>query len=122
MDGMTPIRYGAERLRVYDLALDLASQVDGVLGGRVRSRSIGDQLRRAADSVILNIAEGAAHRTPGRKAWHYRIANGSAAECIAALTRLHRRKPSPSLTHARRTANMICVMLAALIRTQEPRP
>jgi four helix bundle protein len=83
--------------------------------------SLADQLTRAGESVVLNIAEGAAHFSPGRKSYHYGIAHGSAAECVAALSRIHRRNPTPAVENARRAANMVGVMLHALIQAQQRR-
>ena len=56
-----------------------------VLGELLKSdRSLADQLRRAASSVVLNIAEG--NRRTGKDRLHFfRIAAGSAAEARAAL-------------------------------------
>jgi four helix bundle protein len=49
-----------------------------------RSTDLADQANRAAQSVVLNIAEGAGRGGPaGRN--HFRIALGSAAELSAAL-------------------------------------
>ena len=49
-----------------------------------RDASLADQLRRAACSVVLNLAEG--RRRRGRdRTHHFRIAAGSAAEARAAL-------------------------------------
>jgi len=46
--------------------------------------SLADQLRRAASSILLNVAEG--HRRIGRDRLHlFRVAAGSAAEVRAAL-------------------------------------
>ena len=42
-----------------------------------------DQLRRAANSVVLNIAEGAGEFAPAEKARFYRIAKRSATEAAA---------------------------------------
>ncbi len=112
---------GPERLRVYALAQDLGAEVDAILRGLDRRDRICEQLRRAVDSVILNIAEGAGHYGPGRKVALYQIAHGSATECIAALTRLDRRRPTRATRAARRTANMICIMLTGLIRMQSDR-
>ena len=114
-------RAGPERLRVYHLAQELVQRVDGIARGRVGDRSIHDQLRRAAESAVLNIAEGAGHYAARRKAFHYGVARGSASECVAALTRLNRRHPSPPIHEARRCATMVCTLLTALIRIQEGR-
>lgn len=52
-----------------------------------RSKSLFDQLKRAAVSVEANIVEGYALNTPGLCRRHFRIAFGSAAEaeCEARL-------------------------------------
>lgn len=51
---------------------------------RRRDRSLADQLQRAVQSVVLNVAEGA--RRNGRDRQHlFAIASGSAAEVRAAL-------------------------------------
>jgi four helix bundle protein len=112
---------GPERLRVYDLALDLNSSIDGVIVSCGLKRSLADQLRRAGESVLLNIAEGAGHYSPARKAYHYQTARASATECIGALTRIHRLHPTEAATTTRRTANMVCALLNALIRAQRRR-
>jgi four helix bundle protein len=51
---------------------------------RRRSRSLGDQLIRAADSAALNLIEGA-KREGGDRRYHYTVAEGSAAEARAAV-------------------------------------
>jgi four helix bundle protein len=47
-------------------------------------RDLADQIRRAASSTALNLAEGA-KRTGKDQTHHYRIATGSAAEVRTAL-------------------------------------
>ena len=73
-----------ERLDVYRVAIELSAWVQRISPRVPRGRAhLRDQLVRASDSVVLNIAEGAA--TPdatGQK--HYRIALRSVAECDAA--------------------------------------
>ena len=44
-----------------------------------------DQLKRAAESIVQNIAEGAGRFTRADKARHYTIARGSAMECAGTL-------------------------------------
>jgi len=69
-----------ERLHVYELAKQIARWAAKT---NVR-RTLKEQLVRAADSVVLNIAEGATRDGDVRKN-HYRIALGSAAEVAAVL-------------------------------------
>jgi len=70
---------------VYGAALGLVAGLRPVLAGLMKAdRALADQLRRAASSVALNIAEG--NRRAGRDRAHFfRIAAGSAAEVRAAL-------------------------------------
>ena len=110
--------YGPEGLRVYELALSFAAKMDDLLAVARCSASLRDQLERAAESAVLNIAEGAGHVSPGRKAYHYQLAHGSFAECSGGLPLLQRRNPNLNLEirSARRTSDMACKMLTPLIR------
>jgi four helix bundle protein len=114
-------RHGPEKLRCYDLALQWATSLEE-LAPTLRCRaSLRDQLLRTVDSVVLNTAEGAGHQSRGQKVKHYRIALASATEAMAALARMQPLNPAINLHKYRRTADMICVLLAALIRTHQPR-
>ncbi len=75
----------AQRFHAYDAALALVAALRPVLEQlKQRDRALVDQLRRAASSVVLNIAEG--NRRTGKDRLHFfRIAAGSAAEVRAAL-------------------------------------
>src|SRR5688572_21559410 len=84
---------GLEGLRVYCLAQDFLAAVNGLLQQRPVRGSIGDQLRRAAESILLNIAEGAAHTSSGSKLYHYEVAHAPAQEGIAALQAIGRNDP-----------------------------
>ena len=71
--------------KVLDMAIALAGQLRGPLEAvRRRDRSLEDQVRRAASSVALNIAEGAG-RVGKDRPHHYRVAAGSNLEVAAAL-------------------------------------
>ena len=75
---------GHERLDVYRLALGIAvwAAQQAIPANRKHLR---DQLLRAADSVVLNIAEGAGREPGDARRNHFRIASGSAAEVAAVL-------------------------------------
>ena len=69
----------------YDRSVDLLRTLAPLLNAvAAQDSSLADQLRRAAQSVPLNVAE--ANRRNGRdRANRYRIALGSAAEVAACL-------------------------------------
>jgi len=73
------------RFHAYDVALLLVAALRPALAQLVKGdRALADQLRRAASSVALNIAEG--NRRIGQdRIQFFRIAAGSAAEVQAAL-------------------------------------
>ncbi len=75
-----------QRLHVYRRSIEFLGIAEEVIGHLPRGHShIADQLRRAATSIALNIAEGAGEFSPTDKARLYRIARRSAAECGAIL-------------------------------------
>jgi four helix bundle protein len=75
-----------QRLDVYQRAIEfvaLAIEVVEVLPRGHAER--GDQLIRAAESVVRNIAEGAGRWSDGDASKHYRIARGEAMESASSL-------------------------------------
>ena len=71
--------------RVQVAAEAMVRELGGVVPLVARAdRALGDQLRRAATSVPLNIAEGNG-RAGGDRQHHFRVAAGSAREVRAAL-------------------------------------
>ena len=76
-----------QRLDVYRCAIDFlafAAAIDFPRG----LAHLADQLRRAALSFPLNIAEAAGRNSNADAARHYAIARGSAMECAAILDSL----------------------------------
>ena len=104
-------RFQFETFDVYRVAREFAHGVQGLPLRGQRNRK--DQLERAADSVLLNIAEGSS-KPPGRdRQRHYRYAFASAGECVAVLQLLELRKISvlTPLQQVRRVAAMLNRML-----------
>ncbi len=75
-----------EQLEVYRLAIEFMGNSVGMAARIPRQRwFMADQFLRAASSVPLNIAEGAAEFRAAEKARFYRIARRSTAECAACM-------------------------------------
>ena len=98
-----------ERLEVYRLMLDIARWAGSVAIPASR-RHLRDQLLRAVDSAVLNIAEGAAHPRGDARRNHYRIALGSAAESSAALDLINAANADTRRAELRRVGAMLAVM------------
>ena len=82
----TDIRFSVERMVAYQVAVELVRKVGTLSRQWSGWANLGDQVRRAAVSALLNLAEGAG-QPPGSdaKKRHYEIALGSAGEVSAAL-------------------------------------
>ena len=76
--------FGHCRLDCYRLALAVARWAPSASIAPTR-KHLRDQLVRAADSIVPNIAEGSGHPPGDARRNHYRIALGSAAEVHAVM-------------------------------------
>ena len=75
-----------EKLDVYHVSVEFIVVADDVVEHLPRGRAyLGDQLQRAALSILLNIAEGAGEYSSDEKARFYRMARRSATECAGVL-------------------------------------
>ena len=75
-----------EGLDVFVVAVEMVICVDVIAEALPKGRGyMRDQLRRAANSVVLNIAEGAGEYSPGDKARFYQMAKRSAMEAAAQI-------------------------------------
>ncbi len=103
----TLYRLDCYRLAVefHRMAADLAPHGSG----------LGDQLRRAAASIVLNLAEGHGRLTRAEQARFTLIARGSATECLAVLDLLGE---SDSLVAARRLLQRVIQTTTGLWRKQ----
>ena len=72
--------------RIYGKALELVADSRGIVDELPRGPGfLGDQLRRASASVVLNFAEGHDKGSLAEQRRFLRIARGSAQECLAIL-------------------------------------
>jgi four helix bundle protein len=72
-------------LRIYEVALRVLEELrPAVAAIEVRDRDLARQMRRAASSVVLNIAEGSGS-SAGTRRERYRNALGSAREVVACI-------------------------------------
>jgi four helix bundle protein len=110
-----------ERLDVYQAALQFLPLALSLLP-RQGERSLLDQLERAGQSVILNIAEGAGRRSRQEKRHFYEIARGSATECASILDILRVRRIGSPETNARARLLLIRIvqMLSRLSGAAQP--
>jgi four helix bundle protein len=74
-----------EKLDVYRESLVFVGWLSGLLETILRAGDVKDQLDRAADSVVLNIAEGNGKYAPKDRCRFFDVAHGSALECAAGL-------------------------------------
>jgi four helix bundle protein len=82
---VTNAEENANMFKSYEVSIDLIAALRPIIPIVARrDRNLADQLKRAASSVALNLAEGARYRD-GNRGKHYNIAHGSANEVKAAL-------------------------------------
>ena len=113
------MQFDHEKLAVYQAAVDWVATADLISERLPRGRGyLSDQLRRAATSVVLNIAEGAGEYARDEKARFYRIARRSATECAAILDVCRRLELVDAQLCARGRDQLLSVvsMLVRLIR------
>ena len=109
--------FQCERLDVYRIAVKFHRSL--VPLRQVRGAAdLRDQLLRACESIVLNIAEGAGRFGSDDKRRFYRIANGSAMECAGALELLHSRNILSDMGYKARRDLLIRIvqMLSRLCR------
>ena len=94
MDGFV---FSHEKLEAYKVAKEFLAVAQEILDemprGTGRTR---EQLADAAESVLLNTAEGAGRRSGADKARFFEFARGSAEECAAELDAVAIRRLTPA--------------------------
>jgi four helix bundle protein len=108
-----------EKLKVYEMGLEFVRKIFNITKELARDYqfSLGEQLRRAALSIVNNIAEGSGKISKKEKAKFYRISLDSARECIPMLTILNKEKliSEVDCNKLRESCIHICNMLGKLI-------
>ena len=108
-----------ERPDAYPCSLQFASLAFHILEGLPRGQgALADQLRRAALSIPLNIAERAGKPSPKDRACYHASARGSAMECGAILDLLGRPNlvPSEILWDGKNLLGRLVAMLTKMCR------
>ena len=82
---MQDATFNHERLQVYQAGLRLVGELGGLVGAWDRRHAIADQLPRAVESIVENLAEGC--RAHAMKAKHTAVdySIGSTLECAACI-------------------------------------
>lgn len=119
MAGSRHVRFDFEQLDVFVVAVDTVAVIDELSEALPEGRGyMRDQLRRAANSIPLNIAEGAGEFLPAEKARFYRIAKRSATECAGQILVCRRLEllDAPRVDEALDVLQRVIGMLTTLVR------
>jgi four helix bundle protein len=114
------VSFDHEKLEVYCVAVEYADAADAIAAKLKRGHAhIRDQLRRASDSIVNNVAEGAGEFQAAEKARFYRIALRSCTESAATLHTCQRRHLSDliAIEEARLLLKRVVEMLTRLIKS-----
>jgi four helix bundle protein len=109
-----------ENLDVYKKAVDFADVIYDLANNFPKGNYyLADQLNRAALSISANIAEGNGRYHQADRNNFFRIARGSAFECVPILEICKRKKFIAEDRHSglKETVEDICKMLSGLVKT-----
>ncbi|MCB9881471.1 MAG: four helix bundle protein [Planctomycetes bacterium] len=113
------MEFDQDKLEAYRWAVRFVSSMPGLTEHVPRGFGfLVDQIRRAATSICLNIAEGAGEYSPKEKARFYRMARRSTTETVAVIDILHALSwvDDDQRTDARAKLDRVCAMLTTLAR------
>ena len=107
------------KLDVYNKAINIAEKITSLTEGFPKGTAyLCNQLNRAVLSIFLNIAEGNGRFSEKEKQNFFRIARGSAFECVPILEICRRKELINKDTHKELIDQLerICKMLSGLIK------
>jgi four helix bundle protein len=117
------LEFNFEGLMVYQNALGFANEVFTVTGKFPFKfqNSLGDQMRRAALSIVNNIAEGCDQPTKSEKRRFYRYSLNSSRECVPmiSISKLQRLIDEDLWGRWRKEALQIAMMMKGLVESVE---
>jgi four helix bundle protein len=116
--------FNHEKLEVYQESIRFVGWLSERLDGSTRLGDIKDQLDRASNSIVLNIAEGNGKYSEKDRCRFLDTANASALECAAALDILvaKRKATRDDIRPGKESLQKIVRMLMGLIRRNSSRP
>jgi len=117
------IYFSHEKLNVYQEGLDFIKWFYALAEKINIKGNLFNQLDRAANSIVLNIAEGNGKYTPADRCRFFDIAKGSTFECAAALDILVAQKVATEMdiNPGKEILKNIVNMLIGLIRNNSNR-
>jgi four helix bundle protein len=107
-----------QRLDVYQRAIEFLALVVDIVGDLPKGHAErADQLVRAAEAVVRNIAEEAGRWSEADSSKHYKIARGEAMECAASLDvmKLRRAVAPERYEHGQRLLEAVVAMLTKML-------
>ena len=121
---MSAVQFPHERLQVYQVACEFLAEVASILDALPRGEGqLADQLKRASDSVLLNLCEGAGRTSWNDKGRFYEIARGSGTECagVLAVVAIRRLAAPLRVEQTRALLHRVVSMLSVLARVSRRR-
>jgi four helix bundle protein len=124
MDQSVEYWFDHEKLDVYQEGIVFVGWLWDLLEGSARLGDIKDQLDRASNSIVLNIAEGNGKYSVKDRCRFLDTANASALECAAGLDVLvaKRKLSREEIRPGKELLQRIVRMLNGLIRRNSSRP
>jgi four helix bundle protein len=124
MEKSTEFSFDHEKLDVYQESIEFVAWLTTLLEGASRLGDIKDQLDRASNSIVLNLAEGNGKYSVKDRCRFLDTANASALECAAGLDVLvaKRRLTRDEIRPGKELLQRIVRMLMGLIRRNSSRP
>jgi four helix bundle protein len=112
-----------EKLEVYREAITFIGWLSDILENTLRIGDVKDQLDRAANSIVLNIAEGNGKYSPKDRCRFFDTAHGSTLECAAGLDVLVAKKKltTEQIRPGKERLQRVVRMLMGLIKRNSTR-